>query len=64
MAEHKKWKRRESILNFLKERKEVSVEELIQHFGLSPSTIRRDLYVMEKEEMVIRTFGKIGRAHV
>ncbi|MCI9464602.1 MAG: DeoR/GlpR transcriptional regulator [Lachnospiraceae bacterium] len=59
MAEHKKWKRRESILNFLKERKEVSVEELIQHFGLSPSTIRRDLYVMEKEEMVIRTFGSV-----
>lgn len=59
MAGHKKWKRRESILNFLKERKEVSVEELIKHFGISPSTIRRDLYVMEKEEMVARSFGSV-----
>lgn len=59
MAGLKKWKRREVMLEYLKGKGVVFVEDLAKHFNISPSTIRRDLYVMEKEEMVHRSHGGV-----
>lgn len=52
-----KWDRRERLLEYIRGKGEVSVEELARALDISPSTIRRDLDVLAKEEMVIRTHG-------
>jgi len=45
------------ILQELRERKFVSVNELARKHFVSPSTIRRDLAVLEKEGLVRRSYG-------
>lgn len=45
------------ILNLLNEKKEVSVEELANKFEISPSTIRRELNIMNQQGLIIRTHG-------
>lgn len=55
----KKWGRRGTMLEYLKGRGEVSVDELAELFQTSSSTIRRDLSILEKEEMVVRSHGGV-----
>lgn len=45
------------ILQMLEEESRVKVNQLTQHFGVSESTIRRDLQDMEEKGMLTRTHG-------
>lgn len=50
-------RRREGILNVLKRQGRITITELVERFGISEATARRDLELMEKAEPVIRTIG-------
>jgi DeoR family transcriptional regulator, aga operon transcriptional repressor len=50
-------RRREQILNVLKRQGRITILELVERFGISEATARRDLELMEKSEPVIRTIG-------
>ncbi|SFS99087.1 DeoR/GlpR family DNA-binding transcription regulator [Paenibacillus sp. BC26] len=50
-------RRREQIMNVLKRQGRVSIQEVVERFGISEATARRDLELMEKSEPVIRTIG-------
>jgi DeoR family transcriptional regulator of aga operon len=50
-------RRREQMLNLLKRQGRISIQELVERFGVSEATARRDLEIMEKSEPVIRTIG-------
>ncbi|TLG77233.1 DeoR/GlpR family DNA-binding transcription regulator [Culicoidibacter larvae] len=52
------FKRREKILEQLKGKGVVYVDELAQEFHVSPLTIRRDLELFEKKQMIERSYGK------
>lgn len=52
-----KLERQEEILEILNRNKSVSVDYLAQTLYVSPSTIRRDLKVMEKQGMIVRSHG-------
>lgn len=45
------------ILDLLKEKGQVTVEELVESVGVSVATIRRDLLKMEEEKLLTRTRG-------
>ena len=49
--------RKNAILNTLREEKHVVVSELAKQFDVSEETVRRDLDKLEKEGMVIKTYG-------
>lgn len=49
--------RQEKILDELKAKKVIKVRELIEKFGVSESTIRRDLQELEAEGWLIRIHG-------
>ncbi|WP_027339584.1 DeoR/GlpR family DNA-binding transcription regulator [Halonatronum saccharophilum] len=49
--------RRRKIVELLNEEDSKGVNELCNYFEVSPSTIRRDLQVLEKEGLVKRTHG-------
>ena len=49
--------RQKEIVQLLAERGVVQTEDLVQAFGVSESTIRRDLMALNKEGLLIRTFG-------
>lgn len=49
--------RRNKILNLLNEKKSLSVQDTALIFGVAEETIRRDLNVLEKQELLIRTHG-------
>lgn len=49
--------RRNDILEKLQSEKRVVVSELSQHYGVSEETIRRDLEKMEKDGLVIKSYG-------
>lgn len=49
--------RHEKILSILKEHKEMSTEQLASEVGVSLSTIRRDLNILEDKNDVIRKYG-------
>ena len=51
------YERKEQILDILKMKKAVSVEELCQTLYTSGATIRRDLQMLEKDGMIKRTHG-------
>lgn len=51
--------REQKILDTLKEKGSISVEELCSLLFVSPSTIRRDLAKMERKGLVRRTFGGV-----
>ena len=64
-------KRQQMILKMLEERNSVTVNEIKDSLGISESTIRRDLTMLDKENKLIKVFGgaiavnsnyKIGRA--
>lgn len=45
------------ILAYLKEKKFATVEEMMEKFNISRSTLRRDLIAMEKRSLILRTRG-------
>lgn len=49
--------RHEKILQMLKDKKRVEVQELSELFEVSEDTIRRDLRIMEQKGKVHRTYG-------
>lgn len=49
--------RREEIIDYLKKQKSASIEDLSKTLFISPSTIRRDLTILQKEGFVRRTRG-------
>ena len=49
--------REQTILNLLKERKRITVPELVEIFQISGTTIRRQLKDMDKKGKLIRTHG-------
>ncbi len=49
--------RQTKILNYIQDVPEVSVPELVKLTGASEATIRRDLLGMEKDGLLVRTFG-------
>ena len=49
--------RQDEIINLLKERKSVTVQNLSDYFGVSGATIRMDLSVLEKKGCLRRTHG-------
>ena len=49
--------RRNYIKNILAEKKSVTVSELSKEFNVTEETIRRDLNLLEKEGVLIRTYG-------
>ncbi|MDD5728379.1 MAG: DeoR/GlpR family DNA-binding transcription regulator [Victivallales bacterium] len=49
--------RQAKILNYLQDTPEASVPELVKLTGASEATIRRDLLGMEKDGLLVRTFG-------
>ena len=50
-------KRKQLILNLLKDAEYVSCKQIREYCGVSDVTIRRDLAAMEKEGLLIRTHG-------
>lgn len=55
-------KRQEAILQLLKERKFITVQELSRLLFISPSSIRRDLALLQNSGLVIRTHGGVTPA--
>ncbi|NOV90231.1 DeoR family fructose operon transcriptional repressor [Clostridium acetobutylicum] len=53
------FERWEKILKYLEENKEAEVQELMDAFNISRSTVRRDLIEMEKKALVKRTRGGV-----
>lgn len=49
--------RRQLILAAIRDRASVEVADLAARFGVSPSTIRRDLNTLQKAELLARTYG-------
>lgn len=49
--------RRKKIIDFMKIKKRVTVEELVGKLDVSPITIRRDLQYLEDENFVVRFYG-------
>lgn len=49
--------RQSQILEYLKQKKVATVEELAQQFYISPASIRRDLNKLEKQQLIKRTYG-------
>ncbi|MBQ6323123.1 MAG: DeoR/GlpR transcriptional regulator [Lachnospiraceae bacterium] len=49
--------RQHRILHLVKERGEIRVEDIVQMFGISAMTARRDLQILEDKKQLIRTHG-------
>lgn len=50
--------RRRELYEILKKKKEIQVADMAEMLGVSCMTIRRDLLAMEKEDLIIRSYGK------
>ena len=50
-------RRQIEIVDWLREKGRVSVEDLAAHFGVTPQTIRRDLNDLSAAQMVVRVHG-------
>ena len=50
-------KRHQEILRLLENRKSVTLQELMEEFSASESTIRRDLTALHKEGKLVKVFG-------
>jgi DeoR family fructose operon transcriptional repressor len=53
------YERQTRIVQFIQQRVSVSVNDLSQHFGVSPMTIRRDLINLEQKGLVVRLHGGV-----
>lgn len=49
--------RRSLLLNLLTAKKSILVQDTAVHFGVTEETIRRDLKVLEKQGLILRTHG-------
>lgn len=49
--------RRNEILDLLKKEREMTVKELCARLFCSPATVRRDLFELEKQGLIKRSFG-------
>jgi DeoR family fructose operon transcriptional repressor len=49
--------RKEKIIRYLEEHKKISVIELCEYFGVSPTTIRNDLKELDEMNLIKRTHG-------
>ncbi len=49
--------RREGIVSLLREQGSITVADIMERFGVSEATARRDLETLEQEKKLIRTFG-------
>jgi DeoR/GlpR family transcriptional regulator of sugar metabolism len=49
--------RQNEIINILKEKKSVSVDELAKNLFIGQATIRRDLDTLQKQNLIKRTYG-------
>lgn len=49
--------RREGIVSLLREQGAITVADIMDRFGVSEATARRDLETLEQEKKLIRTFG-------
>jgi DeoR family transcriptional regulator, aga operon transcriptional repressor len=49
--------RRGQIMTYLKQHGRISIQELVEQFGCSEATARRDLDLLEKKSGLIRTIG-------
>ncbi len=50
-------RRREAMLQYLKQQGRITIAEMVERFGCSEATARRDLEQLEAEHPVIRTIG-------
>lgn len=57
MAETKPRVRREQILESLRERGEVRIDDVVSAFGVSNATARRDLRLLERQGLALRRYG-------
>lgn len=49
--------RRGQIMTYLKQQGRISIQELVEQFGISEATARRDLDLLERKNGLIRTIG-------
>ncbi|GGG20807.1 DeoR/GlpR family DNA-binding transcription regulator [Paenibacillus abyssi] len=50
-------RRREQLMMLLKQQGRITIQEIVDRFGCSEATARRDLEAMERTEPIIRTIG-------
>ena len=53
----KQTQRHNGIIELVKQQGYVSTEELVEHFSVSPQTIRRDLNDLAEQKMILRHHG-------
>lgn len=53
----KQTQRHEAIIDLVRQRGYVSTEELVEHFDVSPQTIRRDLNDLAEQNKIHRHHG-------
>ncbi len=58
----KQTQRHDAIIELVKKQGYVSTEELVEHFSVSPQTIRRDLNDLAEQNMILRHHGGRGVA--
>lgn len=49
--------RRDAIMQAIKDKGSIALIDIVQQFGVSEATARRDLEILEQEKRCIRTFG-------
>ena len=49
--------RQQKILQLVQQRQQISVADLCRELYFSPSTIRRDLELLQQQELLLRTHG-------
>lgn len=55
-----KYIRKEEILDYIKNKKVCSIEELLSKFKVSVSTLHRDLNILEREGRIDKFYGKVA----
>lgn len=58
--------RRDQIANIVRKQHRITVYELCEHFSVSKVTIRKDLAWLEKQNIILRTYGGAvltGKSH-
>ena len=57
----KQTQRHNGIIELVKQQGYVSTEELVEHFSVSPQTIRRDLNELAEQNLILRHHGGVRR---
>ena len=53
--------RRVQILELIRQRKKLTVHELCKALQVSPATVRSDLRDLDREGLLVRTHGRLGK---